>query len=55
MSINFKTDIKPISYSKPDALALLRIIKISEDEINKGKFEDFEAVFSALQSKYFGK
>jgi len=93
MSINYKTDIKPISYIKSnaaemmkyvnenrnsiiitqngeakavlmdidsyqnmhDAFALLSIIKISEDEINKGKYEDSEVVFSDLQSKYFRK
>lgn len=55
MSENYKTDIQPISYSKSDALALLRIIKISEDEITRGKYEDSDVVFSNVESTYFRK
>ncbi|WP_304224775.1 type II toxin-antitoxin system Phd/YefM family antitoxin [Gracilinema caldarium] len=91
MTINFKNDIKPISYLKTNAaemmkyvnenrnpiiitqngeakavlmdidsyqnmqnaFALLNIIKISEDEIKKGDFQDSEEVFTELKNKYF--
>lgn len=55
MSENIKNDIQPITYTKSNALALLRIIKISEDEITRGKYEDSDVVFSNLESTYFRK
>ena len=55
MSENIKNDIQPITYTKSNALALLRIIKISEDEITRGKYEDSDVVFSDMESTYFRK
>lgn len=55
MSENYKTDIQPISYIKSNAAALLRIIKICDDEITRGKYEDSDVVFSDLERKYFRK
>lgn len=93
MKVNFKNDIKPISYIKTnaaemmkyvndnrnpiiitqngeakavlmdidsyqnmqDAFALLNIIKLSEDEIKKGNFQESDAVFNELDKKYFRK
>jgi prevent-host-death family protein len=93
MNVNFKNDIKPISYIKTNAaemmkyvndnrnpiiitqngeakavlmdidsyqnmqnaFALLNIIKISEDEIKRGEYQDSDTVFTELENKYFGK
>jgi len=93
MNVNYKNDIKPISYIKTNAaemmkyindnrnpiiitqngeakavlididsyqnmqnaFALLNIIKISEDEIKRGNFQDSDAVFKELDKKYFRK
>jgi prevent-host-death family protein len=93
MNVNFKNDIKPISYIKTNAaemmkyvndnrnpiiitqngeakavlmdidsyqnmqnaFALLNIIKISEDEIKRGEYQDSDTVFTELGNKYFGK
>ncbi|MCD1656071.1 type II toxin-antitoxin system Phd/YefM family antitoxin [Treponema zuelzerae] len=93
MNVNFKNDIKPISYIKTNAaemmkyvndnrnpiiitqngeakavlmdidsyqnmqnaFALLNIIKISEDEIKRGNFQESDEVFNELNNKYFRK
>ncbi len=93
MNVNFKHDIKPISYIKTNAaemmkyvndnrnpiiitqngeakavlmdidsyqnmqnaFALLNIIKISEDEIKRGNYQESDEVFNELDSKYFRK
>lgn len=93
MTVNFKNDIKPISYIKTNAadmmkyvndnknpiiitqngeakavlmdiesyqnmqnaFSLLNIIKISEDEIKKGHFQNSDTVFTEIEKKYFGK
>ncbi|HHU35992.1 MAG TPA: type II toxin-antitoxin system Phd/YefM family antitoxin [Treponema sp.] len=93
MNVNFKNDIKPISYIKTNAadmmkyvndnhnpiiitqngeakavlmdidsyqniqnaFALINIIKISEDEIKRGEYQDSNKVFSELENKYFRK
>ena len=93
MNVNFKNDIKPISYIKTNAaemmkyvndnrnpiiitqngeakgvlmdidsyqnmqnaFALLNIIKISEDEIKRGNFQESDDVFTELDNKYFRK
>lgn len=93
MTVNFKNDIKPISYIKTNAadmmkyvndnknpiiitqngeakavlmdidsyqnmqnaFSLLNIIKISEDEIKKGDFQNSDTVFTEIEKKYFGK
>ncbi len=93
MSVNFKNDIKPISYIKTNAaemmkyvndnrnpiiitqngeakavlmdidsyqnmqnaFSLLNIIKISEDEIKKGNYQESDEVFNELNKKYFRK
>ncbi len=93
MNVNYKNDIKPISYIKTNAaemmkyvndnrnpiiitqngeakavlmdidsyqnmqnaFALLNIIKISEDEIKRGNFQDSDEVFKELDNKYFRK
>lgn len=93
MNVNFKNDIKPISYIKTNAadmmkyvndnrnpiiitqngeakavlmdidsyqnmrnaFSLLNIIKISEDEIKRGEYQDSDKVFSELDNKYFNK
>jgi len=93
MNVNFKNDIKPISYIKTNAaemmkyvndnrnpiiitqngeakavlmdiesyqnmqnaFSLLNIIKISEDEIKKGEFQDSNEALTELENKYFGK
>jgi len=91
MNVNYKNDIKPISYIKTNAaemmkyvndnrnpiiitqngeakavlididsyqnmqnaFALLNIIKLSEDEIKKGNYQDSDDVFNELDTKYF--
>jgi len=91
MNVNYKNDIKPISYIKTNAaemmkyvndnrnpiiitqngkakavlmdiesyqnmqnaFALLNIIKMSEDEIKRGNFQDSDEVFNELDNKYF--
>ncbi|MCX7656814.1 MAG: type II toxin-antitoxin system Phd/YefM family antitoxin [Treponemataceae bacterium] len=91
MNVNFKNDIKPISYLKTNAaemmkyvnenrspiiitqngeakavlmdidsyqnmqnaFALLNIIKMSEDEIKNGNFQDSDEAFTELKNKYF--
>lgn len=93
MNVNFKNDIKPISYIKTNAaemmkyvndnhnpiiitqngeakavlmdidsyqnmrnaFSLLNIIKISEDEIKRGEYQDSDKVFTELEQKYFKK
>ena len=93
MNVNFKNDIKPISYIKTNAaemmkyvndnhnpiiitqngeakavlmdidsyqnmnnaFSLLNIIKISEDEIKRGEYQDSDKVFTELEHKYFRK
>jgi prevent-host-death family protein len=93
MNVNFKNDIKPISYIKTNAaemmkyvndnrnpiiitqngeakavlmdidsyqnmqnaFSLLNIIKISEDEIKKGNYQESDEVFNELNKKYFRK
>jgi len=93
MNVNFKNDIKPISYIKTNAaemmkyvndnhtpiiitqngearavlmdigsyqnmqnaFALLNIIKISEDEIRRGEYQNSDAVFTELENKYSRK
>ncbi len=93
MNVNFKNDIKPISYIKTNAaemmkyvndnrnpiiitqngeakavlmdidsyqnmqnaFSLLNIIKISEDEIKKGNYQESDEVFNELNNKYFRK
>lgn len=93
MNVNFKNDIKPISYIKTNAaemmkyvndnrnpiiitqngeakavlididsyqnmrnaFSLLNIIKISEDEIKRGEYQDSDKVFAELDNKYFKK
>ena len=93
MNVNYKNDIKPISYIKTNAaemmkyvndnrnpiiitqngeakavlmdidsyqnmqnaFALLNIIKISEDEIKRGNFQESDDVFTELDNKYFRK
>lgn len=93
MSVNYKTDIKPISYIKTNAaemmkyvndnrnpiiitqngeakavlmdidsyqnmqnaFALLSIIKLSEDEMKRGMFQESDEVFNELNNKYFRK
>jgi prevent-host-death family protein len=93
MNVNFKNDIKPISYIKTNAaemmkyvndnrnpiiitqngeakavlmdidsyqnmhnaFSLLNIIKISEDEIKKGNYQQSDEVFNELNNKYFRK
>lgn len=93
MNVNFKKDIKPISYIKTNAaemmkyvndnrnpiiitqngeakavlmdidsyqnmqnaFSLLNIIKISEDEIKRGNYQESDDVFTELNKKYFRK
>jgi len=93
MNVNFKNDIKPISYIKTNAaemmkyvndnrnpiiitqngeakavlmdidsyqnmqnaFSLLNIIKISEDEIKKGNYQESDEVFNELNNMYFRK
>jgi prevent-host-death family protein len=93
MSVNYKTDIKPISYIKTNAaemmkyvndnrnpiiitqngeakavlmdiesyqnmqnaFALLNIIKLSEDEMKRGMFQESDEVFNELNNTYFRK
>ena len=38
-----------------NAFSLLSIIKISEDEVKRGDYQDSDTVFSELKSKYFRK
>ena len=92
MNVNYKTDIKPISYIKTNAadmmkyvndnrnpiiitqngeakavlmdidsyqnmqnaFALLNIIKISEDEMKRGEYQDSDTVIANISTKYFG-
>ena len=92
MNVNYKTDIKPISYIKTNAadmmkyvnenrnpiiitqngeakavlmdidsyqnmqnaFALLNIIKISEDEMKRGDYQDSDKVIANISTKYFG-
>ena len=93
MNVNFKNDIKPISYIKTNAaemmkyvndnrnpiiitqngeakavlmdidsyhnmqnaFSLLNIIKISEDEIKKGNYQESDEVFNEFNNKYYRK
>ena len=92
MNVNYKTDIKPISYIKTNAadmmkyvndnrnpiiitqngeakavlmdidsyqnmqnaFTLLNIIKISEDEMKRGEYQDSDTVIANISTKYFG-
>jgi len=92
MNVNYKTDIKPISYIKTNAadmmkyvndnrnpiiitqngeakavlmdidsyqnmqnaFALLNIIKISEDEMKRGEYQDSDTVIENISNKHFG-
>ena len=92
MNVNYKTDIKLISYIKTNAadmmkyvnenrnpiiitqngeakavlmdidsyqnmqnaFALLNIIKISEDEMKRGEYQDSDTVIANISTKYFG-
>ncbi len=92
MNVNYKTDIKPISYIKTNAadmmkyvndnrnpiiitqngeakavlmdidsyqnmqnaFALFNIIKISEDEMKRGEYQDSDTVIANISTKYFG-
>lgn len=92
MNVNYKTDIRPISYIKTNAadmmkyvnenrnpiiitqngeakavlmdidsyqnmqnaFALLNIIKISEDEMKRGDYQDSDKVIANISTKYFG-
>jgi PHD/YefM family antitoxin component YafN of YafNO toxin-antitoxin module len=38
-----------------NAFALINVIKIAEDELKKGSFQDSDAVLTELDAKYFRK
>jgi len=52
MAVNWATDIQTYQETQ-DAFALLNLIKIAEKDIQNGKFESSEKVFSDLRKELY--